>query len=97
MSSSLGSAGGRNTITVTKDGCIARRRLSFAVAVGGGGGRQPDGADLHVTYTDGTTQKLVQNFSDWFQPQSFPGESRAVKWPIATWPMAPRHPHFLRL
>lgn len=32
-----------------------------------------------VTYTDGTTQALVQNLSDWFQPGGFPGESRAVK------------------
>jgi hypothetical protein len=32
-----------------------------------------------VTYTDGTTATLIQNLSDWFQPQSFPGESRAVK------------------
>lgn len=36
---------------------------------------------LTVTYTDGTTQTLVQNFSDWFQPQSFPGESRAIRMP----------------
>ena len=34
---------------------------------------------LTVTYTDGTTQKLAQNFSDWYQPRNFPGESRAVK------------------
>lgn len=32
---------------------------------------------LTVTYTDGTTDELVQNFSDWFQPGHFPGESRA--------------------
>ena len=32
-----------------------------------------------ITYTDGTTQELAQNLSDWFQPQSFPGETRAVK------------------
>ncbi len=31
-----------------------------------------------VTYTDGSTEDLVQNFSDWFQPRDFPGESRAV-------------------
>ena len=34
-----------------------------------------------VTYADGTTQALVQNLSDWFQPGGFPGESRAVKMP----------------
>ena len=33
---------------------------------------------LIVTYTDGSTEMLAQNFSDWFQPQNFPGESRAV-------------------
>ncbi len=31
-----------------------------------------------VTYTDGSTENLSQNLSDWFQPQEFPGESRAV-------------------
>ena len=34
---------------------------------------------LKVTYTDGTTETFSQHFSDWFQPQGFPGESRAVK------------------
>jgi len=34
---------------------------------------------LTVTYTDGTTETFSQHFSDWFQPQGFPGESRAVK------------------
>ncbi len=34
---------------------------------------------MTVTYTDGTTQTLAQNFSDWYQPRNFPGESRAVK------------------
>lgn len=32
-----------------------------------------------ITYTDGTTAALSQNLSDWFQPQNFPGESRAVQ------------------
>jgi hypothetical protein len=31
-----------------------------------------------VTYTDGTTTKFVQNFSDWFTPQKYAGESEAV-------------------
>ena len=34
---------------------------------------------LTVVYTDGTTETLTQNFSDWFQPQGFAGESRALK------------------
>jgi hypothetical protein len=41
-------------------------------------GAQP-GQTLIVTYTDGTTDTLAQNFSDWFQPDGVPGESRAVK------------------
>ncbi len=32
-----------------------------------------------VNYADGTKQTLVQNFSDWYAPQSFPGETRAIK------------------
>ena len=35
--------------------------------------------EFTVTYTDGTTQTLTQNFSDWYAPQNFPGESSAVK------------------
>jgi hypothetical protein len=31
-----------------------------------------------VTYTDGTTTTLTQSMSDWFTPQSYTGESRAV-------------------
>jgi hypothetical protein len=31
-----------------------------------------------VTYTDGTSSKFVQSFSDWFTPQKFPGEFEGV-------------------
>ena len=46
-----------------------------------------------VSYTDGTSQSLVQNMSDWFQPEGFPGESRAVRMPyrvLATGEKDPR-------
>jgi hypothetical protein len=33
---------------------------------------------LAVTYTDGTTQTLTQSISDWYTPQGYAGESRAV-------------------
>lgn len=33
---------------------------------------------LTVNYTDGTSSKFVQSFSDWFTPQKFPGESEGV-------------------
>lgn len=39
------------------------------------------GQTFTVTYADGTTDTLAQNFSDWFQPQNFPGETRAMKMP----------------
>jgi hypothetical protein len=34
--------------------------------------------ELAVTYTDGTKQTFFQNFSDWYTPQRFVGESRTV-------------------
>ena len=37
------------------------------------------GQTFTVTYTDGAKAILTQNFSDWFLPQNFPGESRALK------------------
>jgi hypothetical protein len=33
---------------------------------------------LTVTYTDGTTQKVTQSFSDWFTPANYTNESEAV-------------------
>lgn len=32
-----------------------------------------------VTYTDGTTSHFTQSFSDWFSPEYFPGETKAVQ------------------
>lgn len=34
-----------------------------------------------VNYSDGSKQVFTQNVSDWYAPQNFPGESRAVKAP----------------
>ena len=47
----------------------------LGAAINGGQNAQT----MTVTYTDGTTADLSQNFSDWFQPAHFPGESEAVK------------------
>ena len=47
----------------------------LGAAINGGQNAQT----MTVTYTDGTTADLAQNFSDWFQPAHFPGESEAVK------------------
>jgi hypothetical protein len=49
--------------------------LSFlATAVNG---NQPD-QTFTITWTDGTTQVFTQSISDWFTPQSYPGESIAA-------------------
>jgi hypothetical protein len=35
--------------------------------------------ELVLTYDDGTTAKFSQNFSDWYVPEGFPGEFRAIR------------------
>ena len=37
------------------------------------------GQEFVVNYSDGSQQVFAQNLSDWYAPQEFPGESRAVK------------------
>jgi len=34
-----------------------------------------------VTYTDGTSTTITQSMSDWYTPQSYTGESKAVTMP----------------
>jgi len=47
----------------------------FGTAVGG-----PQKAQVStIIYTEGTTQELAQNLSDWFQPQKLPSVTRAVR------------------
>jgi hypothetical protein len=43
-------------------------------------GSQRDQAVV-FTYDDGTTTKIEQNFSDWYTPETFPGEVRALRMP----------------
>ena len=45
-----------------------------------------------VTYTDGTQALFAQNFSDWYQPGRFAGESRAVKMPYRNTANATKDP-----
>ena len=40
-------------------------------------GNQPDQTFV-VTYVDGSTTTITQSLSDWFTPQSYPGEAVAV-------------------
>lgn len=46
----------------------------LAIAVQGNKGGLP----VSVRYTDGSVDAFTQSFSDWFTPQSYPGESTAI-------------------
>jgi hypothetical protein len=48
--------------------------ILFATGVEGNQASQT----LTVTYTDGTSTKFVQSFSDWFTPQKYPRETEGV-------------------
>ena len=57
---------------------LGGRHRSIWVLAAAIDGAQNDQA-MTVTYGDGTTAKLTQNFSDWFEPSGYPGEVRAVR------------------
>ncbi len=59
---------------------LSGQHKSLWLLAGAAEGSQ-NGQEVVVTYTDGSTDKFVQNFSDWFEPESFPGEVRAVRMP----------------
>jgi len=50
---------------------------SLNVLATGVNGNQPNQAFV-VTYADGTTATITQSFSDWFTPQTYPGEAVAL-------------------
>jgi len=76
----LGTSGGNNVVA-SRGGTIALPGQKFSslwllgAATEGGQRAQT----FVVTYADGTKQTLSQNMSDWFAPQGFSGESRAVR------------------
>jgi hypothetical protein len=41
-------------------------------------GNQPNQV-FTVNYTDGTSTSFTQSVSDWFTPQNYPGESKALR------------------
>lgn len=76
----LGSANGPNIISCQGNVIpLPAGRHSSLWLLGAAIGGNQMAQSLTVTYTDGTSEKLVQNISDWYLPRSFPGESRAVK------------------
>src|SRR5262249_42003524 len=63
--------------TITLPGSNAASVSFLATGVNG---NQPSQA-FTVTYADGSTQTFTQSISDWFTPQSYPGEATAVTMP----------------
>jgi len=57
---------------------LSGQHKSLWLLAGAAQGSQ-NGQEVVITYTDGSTDKFVQNFSDWFEPESFPGEARGVR------------------
>ena len=76
----LKSAAGPNTIS-SKGQVVALPKGRFQSLHLLGAAVEGNQADqrLSVTYADGTTQTFAQNFSDWYTPGNFVGESRAAK------------------
>ncbi len=77
---SLGAPGASN-IVAAQSNVVALPKGQFASLwlLGAATEGAQRGQEFVVTYGDGTTQTLTQNLSDWYAPQGFPGESRAVK------------------
>ncbi len=76
---SLGAAGGANVVqsrgqTITLPAGSFSTLNLLATAVDGNQASQT----FIVHYTDGTSQTFTQSLSDWFSPQSYPGESVAL-------------------
>ncbi len=62
-----------NTIAVTGTGLKSFWLLASSIE-----GSHKD-QEITVTYTDGSVVHFAQNFSDWYVPEKFPGESRAIR------------------
>ncbi len=76
----MGAAGAKNVVSAQGSSIVLpRNRFSSLWLLGAAVEGSQRGQTFLVTYTDGTTQTLSQNFSDWFSPQSFSGESRGLK------------------
>jgi IPT/TIG domain len=78
----IGAAGSNNVVSaagqtiVLPSGNYASLQF-LATAVNGNQANQK----FTVTYTDGTTKTFTQSISDWFTPQNYAGESKAVTMP----------------
>jgi hypothetical protein len=73
----LGAAGTANSATGVKIPLPAGQYAALNLLATGLEGNQA-GQVFVVTYTDGTSTTITQSMSDWFTPQSYTGESKAV-------------------
>ncbi len=80
LSFNLGKPGVADTVTCRGNAvaCPAGSYKSVWLLAGAIDGSHQDQA-VTVTYTDGSTKLFAQNFSDWYTPEGFPGEVRAVR------------------
>jgi hypothetical protein len=74
---SLGPMGAPDAVSGQTVTLPAGRFTSLKMLATGANGNQP-GQTFTVTYTDGTTTTFTQSLSDWYTPQNYTGESKAV-------------------
>jgi hypothetical protein len=73
----LGAAGAADAVSNTTIALAAGNYTTLNLLATGVHGNQV-GQKFVVTYTDGTTTTLTQSLSDWFTPQNYAGEAKAV-------------------
>ena len=73
----LGTAGGENAVSNATIALPAGNYSTLNLLAAAVNGAQANQKFL-VTYTDGSTTAITQSLSDWFVPQNFAGESKAV-------------------
>jgi alpha-mannosidase len=80
VSFKLGPPNNLNAVTSRDLPLPAAKFLSLNMLATGVGGNQEDQI-FTVTYEDGSHSDFTQSLSDWYTPESFPGEFPAVKMP----------------
>jgi hypothetical protein len=74
---SMGPANASSAVTSATVALPAGQYTTLAMLATGVNGNQAS-QTFTVTYSDGTTSTFTQSLSDWFTPQSYAGESKAV-------------------
>ncbi len=73
----FGAANGNNAVDNATITLPAGKHASVSLLASGVNGNQTRQSFV-VTYTDGTTSTFTQSLSDWYTPQSYAGETKAV-------------------